>query len=168
MSALRRHRVLQRAEERSLRRLPSGYVSTNEHGDPVTPDYLTRRFAEMLAETDLPPIRLHDLRHVAASLAIQAGADLKVIQDQLGHSSIVITADAYVSILPDHARKAAEDTAALITRAGRRPPGGRRTRRPERPARIGSREVDATGSDQDPGVRGAAPRAAGQPVGTGR
>ncbi|MBR7826251.1 tyrosine-type recombinase/integrase [Actinospica sp. MGRD01-02] len=89
----RRHRVLQRGEARSLRRSPAGYASTNEHSDPATPDYLTRRFAEMLGETDLPPIRLHDLRHVAASLAIQAGADLKVIQDQLGHSSIVITAD---------------------------------------------------------------------------
>lgn len=76
----------------------------------------------MHPDSDLPPIRLRDLRHVAASLAIQAGADLKVIQDQLGHSSIVITADTYVSILPDHARKAAEDTAMLIAYAGRRAP----------------------------------------------
>jgi integrase len=132
-SALRRHRMLQRSEARALGRAPSGYVFTNEHGDPVTPDYLTRRFAELLANTDLPPIRLHDLRHVAASLAIQAGADLKVIQDQLGHSSIVITADTYVSILPEHARKAAENTAGLIARAGRKPPGARRPRRPAQP-----------------------------------
>ena len=129
-SVLRRHRVLQRTEARALGRAPSGYVFTNEHGDPATPDYLTRRFAELLADTDLPPIRLHDLRHVAASLAIQACADLKVIQDQLGHSSIVITADTYVSILPDHARKAAEDTARLIAYAGRRAPGARRPRQP--------------------------------------
>jgi integrase len=126
---LRRHRVLQRAEARALGRAPGGYVFTNEHGEPATPDYLTRRFAELLAATDLPPIRLHDLRHVAASLAIQAGADLKVIQDQLGHSSIVITADTYVSVLPEHAREAAENTAGLIARAGRKPPGARRARR---------------------------------------
>ena len=59
-SVLRRHRALQRAEARALRREPLDYVFSNEHGDPVTPDYLTRRFAELLATTDLPPIRLHE------------------------------------------------------------------------------------------------------------
>lgn len=68
----------------------------------------------------------------AASLALQAGADLKVAQDQLGHSSIVITADTYVSVLPDVARHAAEDTAALILQAGRLIPGTSRPRRPQR------------------------------------
>ena len=70
----------------------------------------------------LPPIRLHDLRHGAASLALQAGADLKVIQDQLGHSSIVLTADTYVSVVPEVARKNAEDVARLILTAGRQDP----------------------------------------------
>jgi integrase len=78
----------------------------------------------MLAETGPPPIRRHDPRHVAASPASEAGADLKVIQDRFGHCPIVTSACTYVSILPDHARKAAEETAILITRAGRRPPGG--------------------------------------------
>jgi len=77
-------------------------------------------------------VRLHDLRHGAASLALQAGADLKVVQDQLGHSSIVITADTYVSVLPDVARQAAENTATLILQAGRLVPGTNRPRRPER------------------------------------
>jgi integrase len=49
---------------------------------------------------DVPPIRLHDLRHGAASLAHEAGADLKTLQELLGHSSIVITADTYTSVLP--------------------------------------------------------------------
>lgn len=41
------------------------------------------------------PVRLHDLRHGAASLAHSAGADLKTVQDQLGHVVIVLTADTY-------------------------------------------------------------------------
>lgn len=41
----------------------------------------------------MPPIRLHDLRHGAASLVLAAGNALKVIQDQLGRASIVLTAD---------------------------------------------------------------------------
>jgi len=38
-------------------------------------------------------VRLDDLRHGAASLSHQAGADLKTLQDLLGHSSVVVTAD---------------------------------------------------------------------------
>jgi len=38
---------------------------------------------------DLPPVRLHDLRHGAASLDLAAGVDLAMVADQLGHCSIV-------------------------------------------------------------------------------
>ena len=69
-------------------------------------------------EASGPPIRLHDLRHGAASLALAAGADLKVVQDMLGHSGIVLTAGTYTSVLPQVARKVAEDIACLIIAAG--------------------------------------------------
>ena len=82
---------------------------------------MTRHFAELTAAADLPPIRLHDLRHGAATLALAAGADLKTVSEMLGHSSIVITADTYTSVLPEHARAAAESAAALI--AGSRTTG---------------------------------------------
>src|SRR3954468_19882178 len=45
--------------------------------------------------------RTHDLRHGAATLAHAAGADLKTVQEQLGHTSIVLTADTYTSVLLD-------------------------------------------------------------------
>jgi len=64
-------------------------------------------------------VRLHDLRHGAASLAHEAGADLKTVQDLLGHSSIVVTADTYTSILPDTQRRCADATAALVLAAAR-------------------------------------------------
>ena len=52
----------------------------------------------------------------------------------LGHSSIVLTADTYTSVLPDIARKAAEDTAKLIIEAGCLVPGTNRRRpAPRRP-----------------------------------
>ncbi len=70
-------------------------------------------------------MRLHDLRHGAATLALAAGADLKTIQDMLGHASIVLTADTYTSVLPDVARQAAEGIAHLIIDAGRTTPGSR-------------------------------------------
>ena len=62
----------------------------------------------------MPPVTFHGLRHGAATLALAAGTDLKVVQDQLGHSTIVLTADTYTSVLPETARTAAERTAALL------------------------------------------------------
>jgi len=51
------------------------------------------------------------------------------VQDMLGHSSIVLTADTYTSVLPDVARTAAEKVAALIIKAGCLVPGTRRHRK---------------------------------------
>jgi hypothetical protein len=85
--------------------------------------------AKLTAAHGLAPIRLHNLRHTAASLALQADADLKFVSDQLGHSSIVLTADTYISVLSALIMKAAEDTARIIAKAGRRAPCARRTTR---------------------------------------
>jgi integrase len=82
----------------------------------------------------LPPVRLHDLRHGAASLALAAGVDLKVVADQIGHCSIVLTADTYVSIAMELAQSAAEAVARLVLRAGRRPARRRENTQAQRPA----------------------------------
>ena len=102
---------------------------TGADGGPLSPEYLTRTFGKLIKETGLPPVRLHDLRHGAASLALAAGADLKVIADQLGHCSIVLTADTYISVATELGLAAAEAVARLILRAGKRPPGGKMPRR---------------------------------------
>src|SRR5919204_902568 len=60
---------------------------TYADGRPIRPEYLTHRFRQICRELGLPPIRLHDLRHGAATLALASHADLKVIQQMLGHSS---------------------------------------------------------------------------------
>jgi len=111
-------------------------VLTRVGGQPLTPERLTRLIRVYGEQAGLPPVRFHDLRHGAAGLALAAGADLKVVQDMLGHASIVLTADTYTSVLPETARQAATDTAALIRDAGRLVPGTRRSRRPEYPRRL--------------------------------
>lgn len=123
VAVLRQHRARQNATCAATKSEPSGYVFTDLRGQPLHPEYLYYAFKKLTKQADLPPIRLHDLRHTAASLALQAGTDLKVVSDQLGHSSIVLTADTYISVLPPLALKAAEATAKLIANAGRRVPG---------------------------------------------
>jgi integrase len=99
--------------------IDSGYVFTRKDGEPINPSYATTRFRILTDRAGLPPVRLHDLRHGAASLAHEAGADLKTLQDLLGHSSIVVTADTYTSVLPDAQRRCADTTAALVLAAAR-------------------------------------------------
>lgn len=89
-------------------------------GSPVHPGYASGRFRLLVRRVGLPPVRLHDLRHGAASLAHEAGADLKTLQELLGHSSIVVTADTYTSVLPQVQRRCADATARLVLNAARR------------------------------------------------
>jgi integrase len=103
----------------------SGYVFTTPNGSALHPDWLTRTFGRLVKDSGLPPVRLHDLRHGAASLAHSAGADLKTVQEQLGHTSIVLTADTYTSVLLDLHFKVAEATARLVLAAAARNPGRR-------------------------------------------
>jgi integrase len=130
VTVLRRHHREQRQRQRDgTRHAPTGLVFSKDDGTPFRPEYVTRHFQQLAKDAGLPPIRLHDLRHGAASLALAAGTDLKVVQDLLGHSSIVLTADTYTSVLPELARDAAEATARLILAAAKTPPGRRVTDR---------------------------------------
>jgi site-specific recombinase XerD len=98
----------------------TGYVFTRRDGKPINPNYATTRFQLLVARAGLPPVRLHDLRHGAASLAHEADADLKTLQDLLGHSSILVTADTYTSVLPQVQRRCADATAQFVLNAARR------------------------------------------------
>lgn len=135
VKVLRAHRQLQMQEAARAGEewVESGYVFTNADGSPLNPDYLTRRFRYLVGQSGLPPLRLHDLRHGAATLAHAAGADLKTVQEQLGHTSIVLTADTYTSVLMIMHFKIAEATARLVLTAASKNPGRRYGRRGTRP-----------------------------------
>jgi integrase len=92
-------------------------VFTRQDGSAIHPDTVSRRFAALTRAADLPPIRLHDLRHTAASLALVAGVPMKVVSELLGHASLAITADTYTSVLPEVADAAAEAVFRVIPRA---------------------------------------------------
>ncbi|MET7400635.1 tyrosine-type recombinase/integrase [Dactylosporangium sp. NPDC005572] len=97
--------------------IENGLLFTEPDGRAIHPDWVSRRFRTAVNEAGLPPIRLHDLRHGAATLALAAGADIKTVQAMLRHSTITLTANTYTSVLPAVAHHAAEAAAALIPRA---------------------------------------------------
>jgi len=66
----------------------------------------------------LPPIRLYDLRHGAATIALAAGVDIKGVSEQFGHTTTTLTRDTYQSVLRQLHRDAADAVAKKIT--GRR------------------------------------------------
>lgn len=87
----------------------------------VGPDSWYRLFPEQPLRTYphpgyLPPIRLHDLRHLAATLALTAGVEMKVVSEMLRHKTLAITADTYTSVVPEVARVAAEAAAQVVPR----------------------------------------------------
>jgi integrase len=53
------------------------------------------------AEIGVPGLHPHELRHTAASLAIASGADVKVVQQMLGHKSATMTLDLYGHLFED-------------------------------------------------------------------
>lgn len=98
IEGLRAHRRRQREE-----RMAAGpswnsecdLVFTDELGEPVHPDRLSRGFQWLLRRAGLPRIRLHDLRHSYATLALKAGVHPKVVSERLGHATVGITLDLY-------------------------------------------------------------------------
>lgn len=92
----------------------TGLVFTREDGTPLRPNYVSRHFASLAAGCSLPVIRLHDLRHTNASLALAAGVPLKVVSQRLGHSSTAITSNLYTHVIPAVARDAANRIGSLI------------------------------------------------------
>lgn len=78
------------------------------------PSSLSRRFGTLVLQTQLPQIRLHDLRHTWASLALQAGVGVKVVSEMLGHASVTITYDTYSHVIPGMAEDATSRVAALL------------------------------------------------------
>jgi hypothetical protein len=120
----------------------------------MAPDRPSRTFRRLACEAGLPPVRLHGLRHGAASLALAGKVDLKVVQDMPGHSSFVLTAGTCTSVLPDVARKAAEDVATLIIAADASSPA------PPGPASPGAPATAAHGGGPPPATLSRADRSA--------
>ncbi|MFY1674060.1 tyrosine-type recombinase/integrase [Plantactinospora sp. WMMB334] len=100
----------------------TGFFFVQPNGDKWHPDAVSKRFNRLVRDSRLPPVRLHDLRHCAATYLKASGADLKDVQELLGHSTHTITADTYTSVLVEQQveRNKHEAAANLVPRQRRR------------------------------------------------
>lgn len=117
VAALRAHRARQ-LQERMI--LGAGYVDEDlvvaeVDGRPMHPKRLSYYFERESRRAGLPAIRLHDLRHTHATLALKAGVHPRIVQERLGHANVSITLDTYSHVDLDMQAAAAARVAAMIT-----------------------------------------------------
>ena len=116
LSALLEHRAIQE-QERSLagtRWKEADYVFTSGIGTPMEPRNLERAYRQILALAGLHHIRIHDLRHTAATLLLTQGVHPRVVMELLGHSQIAITMNTYSHVVPALMKEAANQMDAAL------------------------------------------------------
>lgn len=73
----------------------TGLVFDRGDGNILSPGSVSKQWIRAIRAQNLPPIRIHDLRHAAATRLLEHGVALKVVSHQLGHSNIGVTANVY-------------------------------------------------------------------------
>ena len=101
VAALQAHRSQQSIKAATLTGwCDSGLVFTNGLGGPLEPSVPGSSLKRVMRVAALPRIRVHDLRHTTATVLLVAGVHPKVVQDLLGHRTIVVTMDTYSHVMP--------------------------------------------------------------------
>lgn len=91
-----------------------GYVFKTATGNPISQRNLTRHFHKALEVVGLTRIPFHSLRHTAATILLQANVHPRLVQEMLGHSTIVLTLDTYSHVVPGHHDEAANEMEKLF------------------------------------------------------
>jgi integrase len=118
VTALRRHHAKQAAD-----RLVAGagyaahdFVFADEQGEPLRSDVVSKQWQRAIGgvnatrtgdaeaggvkPTLLPIMRLYDARHTCATLLLEAGVPMRVVQEILRHSTMMLTANTYSHVRP--------------------------------------------------------------------
>lgn len=120
MEALAAHRAQQEIDKIAAgsRYVDHGFVFAGQAGGPLNlPNLTVRHFKPLLkAFYPLPDIRLYDLRHSHASLALSAGVPVHVVSARLGHASAMMTLNVYAHAVPGQDGNATATVAAYMAR----------------------------------------------------
>jgi integrase len=116
VTTLRQHRT--RQKETYLRNgVPwseKALVFSTRTARPLEPRNVRHSLRQALSNAGLPLVRVHDLRHTAASYLLSIGTHPKIVQELLGHSSVLLTLDTYSHVLPALHREVAAQMDKLI------------------------------------------------------
>lgn len=93
-----------KAEQEELAELGEGFkeddfIFKTKYNHPITSEYLRKTCQGICKSNNFRKVGIHELRHTFATRSIEAGIDLRVLQEILGHASYSTTADIYVHIL---------------------------------------------------------------------
>lgn len=132
VAALKLHRDRQEIERLVAGPRYAGYdfVFAGPTGEPLREDVVSKLWRRATVELNaearrrsesegatpilLPSLRLYDARHTCATLLLEAGEPMKVVQEILGHASIVITSNTYSHVRPAMAHRAMARLAAFV------------------------------------------------------
>lgn len=110
------HRAAQQIERAAVGRDydDRDLVFCRDDGTYLHPDWFSTEFKRLLTTTPLPRIRLHDLRHTHATIALRAGVPVKVIAERLGHEDPAFTMKQYAHVIPGMQADAARLIASTV------------------------------------------------------
>lgn len=94
----------------------TGLVVTLPDGTPPNPEAFSNLFAKLTRRAELPPIRLHDLRHSYATAALADGIPVKVVSQRVGHADVAVTLRTYAHVMPGDDAEAARRADILVSR----------------------------------------------------
>ena len=89
-------------------------VVCHGNGSPIHPHSFSQTFERLIKRAGIRVIRLHDLRHTHATLALKAGVPVKVVSERLGYESPAFTLKQYAHVIPGTQAAAAAVVADLI------------------------------------------------------
>lgn len=92
-------------------------VFTRATGQPLRPEYVLRRLHQLAADADLPKIRVHDLRHFAATTILSAQIPLAMASKTMRHSTLSTTTEIYGHLLRHVAQQAVDAIDQALTAA---------------------------------------------------
>lgn len=89
-------------------------VFCSEEGHRIWPRNFNRQYTNLLKSAGIEHKKPHAMRHTCASLLLEAGEELKNVQEILGHSKISVTADIYAHVLEKTKKKALDKMEKMI------------------------------------------------------
>ncbi|WP_338088360.1 tyrosine-type recombinase/integrase [Levilactobacillus spicheri] len=89
-------------------------IFANERNEMFQPSKPRKWLEHTLAKYDLKHVTVHAFRHTYATLAFEAGASIKSVQEQLGHSSYKTTLDIYTAVTDKEKNEATQKLANYL------------------------------------------------------